>query len=142
MTATRESLSVLLSERIARVRSEFVAELENQRTKNGALGSLTDITGPIRAAVSSASDVPGGTLAVEDHEESGLNIKKSAREIAAPKSRAAGVLTRGKQIIRTTERDHDVGMISDAVKDPRKASSAVSVAFDLKRVISGALGEM
>jgi hypothetical protein len=142
VTATRESLSELLSERISRVRSELVAELENHGTKYDVPGWITDITGAIRALASCVNDLPGGTLATEYRKESGLGTKKTAREITGTKSPAVGALARGKQIMRTSESGNDAGMISGAVKEPTKGSGTASVAFDLKKVISGALGEM
>jgi hypothetical protein len=140
VTAMRESLSELLSKRISGVRSEFVAELENQGMKNGVPGWLTDIAKAIRVVASSVNDMPIGTLGAEYRNEAGLGTKKAAREIASTKSRAIGALTQGKRMKRTSESGNEAGMIPGAVKEPTTGSGAASVAFDLKKVISGALG--
>jgi hypothetical protein len=91
---------------------------------------------------SSVNDMFVGTLAAEYRNESGFGTKKAAREIASTKSRAIGALTRGKRMQRTSESGNEVGMISAAVKERTRGAGAASVAFDLKKVISGALGEM
>jgi hypothetical protein len=142
MTALQENLNELLSERISKVRDAFVAELEDQGTKNGLQGQLADITDKTGTVAFRVNDFSAATRDVEYRKQSGLGAKKAARDIASTKSRTMSALADGKRINRIFGRGSEGDMISGAVSQPTIRFGSASVGVDLKKVISSVLGDM